>query len=488
MRTKFKIIFALTGTLLAAVTLGACTLSNNPYKDHAADGYNVFVSFDANGGLVAGASDSRFVDTYKAEAVQKGVKLLLPGDTRRGEGKKDSTVVTREGYTLYGWYRSAEQARVDALGNKLDENGALCIQTGNPQGYVYSGKWDFAEDVLTMGDLKRVTHAGVDGYGITLYAAWIPNYSYEFFAENEAGEWESYGTAVKPANTDSIPVPSWNSETGQLSYGTVPRLSGKTLEHIYVDPGKTEEFKDVIPHAGRVDDATATATDTVVACYTTWREGNWFKISTPAQFNANLQADGCYEILQDLDFTQTANLFWNGGRLEFRGTILGGGHTVKGISTTQANDFTAGGVFGKIAADAVIENVHFEDVTLSVTNATRLVGGLYGLLAGDVSANARIEGVTLTGTIFAGDLIDERNFTNFTIGLVGGNLVTAGIATDGIEVRSLAVSQYDSAAGGFVDTYPVLVEAQEDSSVRVTKNPDPMANPNPETDDIRSNV
>lgn len=486
MRKRYKIVLALCGALLGAAVLGACTLNDNPYKDIKGKGFDVFVSFDPNGGLIASADGSALVDTYRSQDLQSGVKLLAPGDPARGRGASNS-IVSREGYTLYGWYRTAAQARVDELGNKLDENGGLCIKTGNPQGYSYSGKWDFSADRLTMDDVTPEVHAGISGYGITLHAAWIPNYSYEFFAENEAGEWESYGTAVKPENAASIAVPAWNLETGQLVYGSVPRITGKTLEHIYASPDKTEEYLETIPHGGTVDDATATATNTVVPCYTTWREGNWFKISTAAQLNANLQADGCYEILQDLDFTANPTLFWNGGKLEFRGTILGGGHEIKGISTIQAGDFIAGGVFGRITADAKIENVKFEDVTLTITNATRLVGGLYGLLAGDVSSSAAITGVTLTGTIFAGDLIDERNFTNFTIGLVGGNLVTAGIATGGIRVHSLVVEVYDSASGGFVNTYPVLLEAEEDGSVRVTKNPDPLADPNPETDDIQGN-
>ena len=495
MNKRTKAIIGLGFALCATLALGACaTRGDTTIEDHIDRGFNLFIEYDRNGGVVSNRDGVELIDHFRSSGLDSGVKLDAPGDANRGVSNASASRISRDGYRLLGWYRE----RTDRVENDqaVDENGELASVSGKPQAYMYSGLWNFATDRVTR-DMVETKHdsRGKEYFTFKLYAAWAPEFTYAFYNENEAGEWVQYGSCTLPAGSQSIPTPTWDEEEGELNYGTVPVYSTEdkqsSLTGMYADPGKTTVIADnlmdnivetSIPHSGKDDLTTGTATEVVKKVYTTWRDGVWYRIKTAEQFSKHLTAAGNYDLYADLDFSEVA---WNGSLMQFSGSINGGGHTVSNINVTQANSIRAGGVFGAITAEASIRDVTFADVSFTVGNATTSVGGLYGLFAGSIDDKATITGVSVSGLIYLGDLYPGANFNNFTVGLVCGNCADINLSAKGItadiDVRIAKVDYLEDAQGNYpVEGWAVLAQKNEDGTLTITKNPDVTKDPNPQ--------
>ena len=518
-----KIIISLSIACCAACAAAACATPDATIPDLIAGGTNIVVEFDQNGGIVASLTDVYVKDFYSYDQVEKGVRLMEPGDSKRGDSAASSSAVTREGYFIIGWYRE-RAPRVDEQGNALDENGELVSETGNRQGYVYSGRWDFNADTLTLDEESLVEDTETYGktvYKLTLYAAWSPRYTYEFYYQN-GNEWASYGSVALPNNMSAIPTPKWNEEAGALSYDIneytkipVYKTSEKnySMTGLYGDPGKSVVYGDdnmentvitEIPHPGSYDLTNGTAENTIVRLYTTWREGLWYKATTPANFKQNLADSGgagIFDVMADIDFTKVeydeegnekAPVSWTAGLSSFSGTINGKGHKIIGPATTQAdyNTTIAGGVFGTITANAVIKDVAFENVTFTINSGTNRAedrgraGGYYGLLAGEVEEGATLQGVTVSGEIHVGNPYAEGNYKNYVIGYICGNVVgnaaVANISAQNIKVVvDWAKIGYDVVTWDDINGWAVIATDNGDGTVNLTKNDKPEEfNPN----------
>lgn len=491
---KTKVIIGLGLALCAAAALGACAAAGEG-DDLIRKGYNVVVSYELNGGVFGAGSSSAgssggaeedeipaafsIVHYYKGSELSGGVALLEPGSKEFEVGGTNLSTVARGGYFQIGWYRSMEP-RVNEKNEPLDENGELCSETGKPQGHVFSGKWDFGEDRLTEADFP----AGPDeknAYRFTLYAAWSPNYIYEFYREKTDGElaaekqkyeadqqkqiadgtlkpedakpfveekWLMYGSINRPNDGSPVAIPALDPETGAWEYGVVPQYAGHTIEKIYSDSALAEEYTSPIAHGGQVDEEIGTAENMIVRCYTTWRDGVWYEIRTAEQFYDNFDAAGCYVIKSDLDFT---GVRWNGSNKTFTGKIVGNGYTISNLVGEQREETNAplhaGGVFGVISAEASITDVHFENLAFNLYYCDYLratSGATYGLFAGSIEEEATVENVTVTGTLNLGMLTNRFDmngsyFGNFAVGLVSGDAVNKEISSDGCSVGYLEV-------------------------------------------------
>ncbi len=451
MKKKTKLIIGLIVACAGCCALGACSSAKGPYRDYNQNGSGVSVRFDPNGGQFAGRDGVTLVDVYPTAVAQKGVKLLEPGssdrDTSSGSNNAVNSTATKSGYFLAGWYRE-RTPRTDASGNALDEKGVLCSESGNAQGYVYSGLWDFQDDKLTVASDYAYTEGE---YTLTLYAAWIPYFTYTVYEETDKG-WESVGIYEFNPNLTAaeLHVPVWNEETGAMDYGEFPQAQNKTFTAAYSDPEKKNPVAEKLEHDGYVDFEKGVAVGLNVDCYADWKDGLWYKIKTAQQFVANSRINGCYEILADLDFK---DLVWNaglsGGSSEFSGQIIGNGHTLSNITVAQtSNSQIYGGLFGRIGATAVIENVTFKDVIYTLNAASRMGGSRFGLFSGNLNESAKIENVSVSGVLQIGNVFVP--YDKYSVGLLTGNLVTSGIRYD-IECEILVVKF------AMKETYPHLV-------------------------------
>lgn len=423
MKKRTKLIIGLIAASAGCCIMAACSTDNSPYGD-----FNMpTVHFDPNGGQFASTDYVTMTDAYPYEQAVKGVKLLEPGDEVRGEKVWELSAISRSGYFLAGWYKE-RALRTDENGNPLDEDGNLCSVSGKEQGYSYSGRWDFENDLFTV---KNDWQYAEGEYTLTLYAAWIPDFSYAFYEETENG-WAFYNTySFNPMNTPedmAIGVPSLDGDGVAMEYSTkFPQSSGKTFTAAYADADKTEACGEVFSHRGVVDLEHGVSVNGITACYTTWKAGVWFNIYTAEQFLDKVRTDGCYDIKADLDFTE---LSWSAGlaRGSFTGQIVGNGHVFSNISVMQTEVAqTYGGLFGRIAAEAVIKDVSFLNVTYILAVGSRLNPSSFGLFAGELAPNATVENVNVTGTLQIGNIYRTADYGTYNIGELIGNSTTREI-------------------------------------------------------------
>ncbi len=402
----------------AFLLLSSCAQMGQ-YEQYDEQGYTFSVKYDANGGAFSTGVDV-MVDTYRPADLptnpttgNKEALLLAPDDTRRGSN--NYFTASNPGYFLAGWYTERTPVR-NEQGETLDQNGNV---TTNEEkiAYTYSGRWDFENGRMEIDPNKTYTA----GDAVTLYAAWIPEFKYEFYA---VGSGELLGEHLfDPNYVSSISFPYWNEEDGTLKMGNFPTLTDKTLnvDGIYADmEGKIPLTGDALVHTGKYDPSNATAQDSVMKIYLDYKDGEWYRIYTAKQFLDNASVNGHYEICADLDFS---GLTWKNSLLynQFNGQILGNGHTFRNITTAQANaDKAAAGLFGVLGSEAVIDNVKFEAITFTVQIGTRLPDVSYGLFAGQIKDGAKISGVSVTDAKL---LIDAgaSNLQNCSIGLVCGS-------------------------------------------------------------------
>ena len=202
MKRKFLTLISSTLLLLTLLCLSSCLKSEYDKLDDM--GYTVSVRFDANGGTFKG-SNSTVVDSFNPDE-STVIKLLSPDDDRRGKNNKME--VSKPECMLAGWYASR---------TPIDENDLS-------KGYTYSDRWDFNEDSITLDENKEYT---ANEPVLTLYAAWIPYFTFEYYTED----------GVKYAETSgySITVPEWKTGDATIDMGKFPKRDGYTLLSAYSD-------------------------------------------------------------------------------------------------------------------------------------------------------------------------------------------------------------------------------------------------------------
>lgn len=449
-RNQYLILIALL--LLSVLCITGCSDQwEAPYASLGGEGYDISVRFHVNGGLFAGTKDVSVVDLFSAEngVAQAdgsvGFYLLSPDDPIRAEG---AFAASKNGYFLAGWYRQRD-LRVDENGNPLDEYGVPTSESGRPQGYTYSGKWDFSTDLITIDPNGSYS---ADAPVMELYAAWVPYIPYEIYSVNEAsGE----ATLLSTVEAIDLDIPQWNQKTGKLDLKKFPNPDGKTFDAAYQDLNLTQPLTDTIFGKDHyVDYETATLSVDAVQVYTTWLDGTWFKIYTAQQFYNNSRLDGNYIIMNDLDFSEAV---WSPTlvRGKFTGKIVGNGHTFSNISVIQAdNSQINAGLFGSLDSGSTIENLTFENVSFTIQAGSRMQGASFGLLTGTRASDATLSGVSVTGKL----LISANCYpqSDYTIGLLCGNGKSDGVSYS----IDCAVAEDNNTA--------ITITVNDDDSVTVT--------------------
>ncbi len=382
MKSNVKLLILVLTLLLAAVFMTSCGDDGNPYSGYDAEGYNVSVKYDANGGLFT-TNTSVVVDTYDATDFPTNGngehELVLVSPDNPIKDKENRFTPYKPGYFLVGWYTEREEVK---------------SPDGSVTEYRYSGRWDFDNDRFAVSADGK----SADTPSLTLYAAWAPQFSYEFYDLDSGAHIGSY--EFDPVYIDSIRVPAWNTETGKLNLYEFPSVDNKTFNAVYLDAEGTQLVTaERIAHTGDINLDNAVAENPVMNLYVDMLDGAWFNIYKAEHFVDNSILDGNYNILADLDFT---GLFWSNALTygEFTGTIIGNGHKFSNINVRQTSaSRTNAGVFGTIADSAKIENVEFENVTFNLEVGSRMPGASFGLLAGAIADVSSLSGVTVSGKI-----------------------------------------------------------------------------------------
>ena len=423
MKRKILITISAAAVLLLAALLMGCSRWDTPYTSLDKEGYTVSVRFDANGGVFAGTKDVFVVDVFNLDSAKTGadgkkeISLLTPDDAKRGDSAFE---VSKSQYFLAGWYRE-RKPRVNDAGEPLDDYGVLTSVSGRPQGYEYAGKWDFATDKLKAD--PNADYSSEESL-MTLYAAWIPYFVFEFYAEDASGNF----TLLATESALEMTLPVWNEKTGVLDMKRFPEIDGKTLTGVYADSDLTVALTDKI--GGAVDYEKGISATEKIKVYTTWKDGEWVRIYTAKQFYQNSRPGVCFELMADLDFEGQV---WSPSlaKGKYTGILEGNGHTIANVTVPQADIAQMnGGLFGSLEAGAVLRNVTFENITYTMSTGSRLNGASFGLLAGSVNDGAVLENVQVSGKL----QIDRSCYPDaaYSIGLLFGTENNKGVDISGI--------------------------------------------------------
>ncbi len=390
--------------MLVAVVLCAagCRFEETPYALNDAEGYNVSVQFNANGGTFTVnapiITDSFNISDMSANSEGKvEIPLLAPDDPAR---EKDAFKPVKNGYFLAGWYAVCEES-TDAEGNKT---------------YTYAEPWNFETDRLTVD--PKGTYASETPV-LTLYAAWAPLYQVEFC---DVGSGEVLKTMeFDPGEGIEFKIPAWDEKSGAMEMYKFPGKEGYTFNGAFYDPMGTVAVEgETVTHPGTLNKENATVENGKLQLYVDWTEGQWYRISTAEQFVDNFSLNGSYEISADLDF---ADEIWPTAMMygSFTGTIRGNGHTISNVSITQTDNGKANaGLFGQLGETAVLSDVTFENITFTVKKGARMTGTAYGLLCGTAADGAVCENVAVTNSAIVIDPDAYFATDDYAIGLVCG--------------------------------------------------------------------
>ena len=272
MNSKIKFLLLTVMLLIAVCFVASCSQWDTPYESLDKDGYNVSVRFDANGGIFAGTENVYIVDVFNLNNAKtnkegkKEISLLAPNDPKRGTGAFE---ISKTKSIFVGWY-TERTLRVDEKGRALDAYGELTSVSGREQAYIYSGKWDFNTSVLPLDANKEYKS---EENVLTLYAAWVPSFVFDIYAENGEGGYD----LLVSKETLEIELPRWNDKTGKMDLKDLPAIDGKTFK----EASLTKDFTEIATGKinGGIDYETGTMQgDGKVEIYTKWMDGVWFNI------------------------------------------------------------------------------------------------------------------------------------------------------------------------------------------------------------------
>ena len=240
--------------LLAIVIAGVafvatkCSKDPSPYEGYGENGYTVSVKYDANGGIFT-TNTSTLVDTYNIASLptaEDGSKLLTLVDPSSEHRGTQAYNAARVGYYLAGWYTTRTEVKDDS---------------GNVIGYTYSGKWDFATSKYAI---KADASYNPEKPVLTLYAAWVSSYSYEFYSVDEGGSLTLLSEKkTNPVLGNEFTLPSFDAESGTVE------IDGKRYA-VYYTASCTEDKRiegEKVTHSGSYDPATATVKNPVMKIY-----------------------------------------------------------------------------------------------------------------------------------------------------------------------------------------------------------------------------
>ena len=414
-RMLIAIICSAVGlAIIAAGIIWAVTREvKGPFSEYEDMGYTVSVTFDPNGGSFKG-SDSTVIDLYKIESFgEDGIKLLSPDDPRRD--KNNALTFTKSGHFLAGWYQTR---------TPIDESDPS-------KGYIYSGKWDFDSNTLNV---ERGYEYSPDESVLTLYAAWIPYYKFEIYTKDDAGA----DVLIDTVSAINLTIPQWKDGDVYLDMDNFPGRDGYTLDKVYdyftmeEIHGKPSESGDKNFLTGRVNYETGRSETPVIKLYTTWQDGERYKIYSAKDLVDNANLNGYYEIMADLDFAgiKWPTTFQNG---KFSGKIFGNNHKFKNISieTTQRGQ-TENGIFGSIGENAYIENLVFENARHTIDLMEVVNFSNFGLFAGSIFDGASFKNVSVLGSLLIGDKCAElaTSTSPFNIGTISSSGNIDGIKSN----------------------------------------------------------
>ncbi len=390
MKKILKFIFPLCLLIISLMLLTACSEDLSPFESLNQNGYTVSIKFDANGGTFTTNTET-IIDTYKLsefKANSEGeveLRLFAPDDAARGN---QAYTATKDNFFLAGWYTERTEIKNDA-----DE----------VTGYTYGGRWDFENDRYAFDPAPTYSS---DTPVITLYAAWVPAFTYEFYTVDGEGTQKLAGSLeINPLSDTTLTLPADDPVSGRVNApNDFPEIEGMTYDKIYLDPELGNQITDKeITHSGKFVPENATLENPTMKLYCFMASGISYNITSAEQLIASPDLAATYTILEDLDFSGLAwpAIFTSG---DFSGVFIGNGHTIKNVTVTQNNTANTGfGLFGRLSETSAVTDITFENIKVNIKGYSNQQNAAFGIIAGEIADGAAVSGITLRDSVLALD-------------------------------------------------------------------------------------
>ncbi len=430
MKKIITLLIAATLIIAAAMMLNSCSQWADPYRELDKDGNTVSVEFNPGKGTFPG-NVTTLVDVFSYDNVNYGgVKLLSPDDKSRGEG--NAYVASCQNHIFGGWYVA-----------KTSENGTIEPDLTKP--------WDFTKNKL---DSTYITDAEPSSSKpvLTLCAYWIPYTNFEIYIPDGNGDFKLLDTV----KTDVLKLPVW-TDKGSLDLKNIPKWEGMTFTGAYLDKELSNKITD---ETYKIDVEMGDSNPTV-ALYTTWDEGVWFRISTANQLYRNASPDGCYLIMNDIDF---ANDSWPSALSEntFVGKFIaeeGKSVKISNVSLFSSTGSEKSGLFGGVGKNASISNITFENVSCEIEGTTK--NAQFALFAPAVDENANLENISISGSFTIANDYATTLYSYL-------NKIDIGIASASGDVEGVTVSEVTVAFTDPDEIPNATVSIEADGTVKIT--------------------
>ncbi len=401
MKFKFLSLIMMIATIAALASLTSCS-TKTEFDELDDKGYTISVKYEAGGEDLKDIG-SNVIDVFNPSNYEENsegkIEITL---TDPSVGRVD---LSRPLQRIIGWYQHRE------FKNGKDDT----------EGYIYSDPWDFESDRLVLDKDGEYTSSENQ---LVLYAAWVPYFTFNIHIVDE----NNNVTLSETLQSIYLDVPKWEDGKSTITMGHFSSRDGYTFDKLYLDPDLTALVSESTV-SGVVDYDKGILESEVVNLYTTWQQGEHYRIYEPKELR-QVPNDGICHIMNDLDFSDTP---WPLNYTKFKGTIYGNGHTISNISFKTSYASNSHGMFSELSDGALIKDLRFENVTHTIDVGSVKTGYSFGLFAGKISAGATIENVTITGKILFGTNCNYLSeFSDYDIGAFAGSGTPSGIDTSGV--------------------------------------------------------
>lgn len=283
----------------------------------------------------------------------------------------DGNVITRNGYTLDGWYRT---------------------KVGEGDDAVYSNPWDFEKDKMTKD-------------GVTLYAKWkkVINHGYDLYYKNEQGEdilIYSYNVANGAKFNDLLnQAAAYGKRNHKTFYGYFDSF-GEEWDNNYALKVEDPEIATRVKVYARFIDNADNGKD-------------WILVREASDLSNLSNTDNNIYLMNDIDMEGKSLSF-----KDFKGVFEGNNHAIKNFSISYETGFNALendavtdepnrlhiGLFRKLS-NATVQNVKFENVTCVVEAGYSRIAYIHVSPFAVEIENSTIQNVTFECEVKIGDSV-----------------------------------------------------------------------------------
>ena len=392
---KCKIIGVLLG-LAAVFTAAGCSL--NKSEDQIKEQYNLnaCVTYYGNGGCFNDKGEKTEVtlwldatSAYPYNMPSDNEELNESSNHQAGKGTMH---VSRDRYVFEGWYYALLD---ETTGEPLvDENGNVLM--GDP--VDFSDPVSVGDHLYVVAKWSKKEHVEIRLVSDVDFTATVQKLDAEgnqMFDKN--GKLETESKVVKNGDVLQLKEYSTTSKTVRLSYSSEPASNavGVSFFAYYADAECTQ----MLSGTDLTIRPLGNGQNQVV--YAKYIEGDWAVIRSNEDytklFNSAVMKDN-YWLLCDLDLTGKSIT----PRTSFSGTIMGNGHTIKGLkvsaSRSSVRENSTQSIFGEIKATAKISDLILEDWSLEIeTNRSTVKNITTYIFWSKVEEGAVFENVTIKG-------------------------------------------------------------------------------------------